>query len=99
MDRLLTSLFEFLKIALADGEVAGVVALSIILFIGLVYCIYWLMKDRNRLIETLGKRDQSLKDLINKYEDSQLANVKAIHALKEVMIELKTIIQYRGSND
>lgn len=88
--------------ALSQGDTAGIVVLTVLLFGGLLIVIGWLIKDRQRLIVSLGKRDDTIRHIIDKYQESQVANINAVNALKEVLLELRAIIKYKGkghSND
>lgn len=70
-----------------------VVTLSMVIFAGLVSVIFWLLKDRNRLISALGSRDKRTINFIERFENSQKAVSLALVAVEKVLIELKTRIK------
>ncbi len=80
---------------LSDLLVAGgsnVLVLCIIIFIGLIMIIIWLLKDRKRLIRTLGKRDDNMVEIIDKFDKSHSAAAVTMAGIRELLIELRALI-------
>lgn len=93
------NIIDLLVTALSNGDTAGIVILTVMLFAGCIYTTIWLSKDRKRIIKTVGKRDDDIKELMNKYQESQIANINALTALKELLLEMRAIIKYKGTDN
>lgn len=79
------------KLLAAGGNL--VVALSIVIFAGLISVIFWLLKDRKRLISALSSRDKRTINFIEKFERSQIVVSQALLGVEKVLIELKVRIK------
>jgi hypothetical protein len=84
MQQILVNIFSDLI-----GTASHVTALFMIIIIGLLFAIHFLIKDRRRLITALGKKDDNILEVINKFEKSQFHTVTAMSKLRELLIEVK----------
>lgn len=71
--------------------ISAITALLMLFIGGLLSIIYWLSKDRKRLLDSLGKKDDKIEAIINKYHAGQTNVTDAMHSIKEVLIELRVL--------
>jgi len=86
-----SSFFLALADALSTGGASLISILLLFILGGMLFIIRWLLKDRKRLITSLGKKDDKIVEIIDKYQESQESSTKAMYSLKEIIIELKVL--------
>ncbi len=86
-----SSFFLTLADALSTGGASLISILLLFILGGMLFIIRWLLKDRKRLITSLGKKDDKIVEIIDKYQESQESSTKAMYSLKEVITELKIL--------
>ena len=96
----MTDLITFIAAILsADNSGPVVFTLLLVFIFSLGTIIGWLLRDRKRLIKGLGDKDEQFLSLLEKYESGLHSVGAAMSSIKEVLIELRTIVTYRNGNN
>jgi len=75
------------------GGAAGAVnSLLLIIIGGVLTALFWCMRDRKRLLNSLGKKDDKIFEIIDKYEEASNSVTNAMHSVREVLIELRALV-------
>jgi len=85
----LINLLEAFSVA---GPAGAVNSLLLVMIGAVLVALFWCMRDRKRLLNSLGKKDDKIFEIIDKYEEASNSVTNAMHSVREVLIELRALV-------
>ena len=74
------------------GPAGAVNSLLLVIVGGVLVALVWCMRDRKRLLNSLGKKDDKIFEIIDKYEEASSSVTTAMHSVREVLVELRALV-------
>tara|TARA_Y100000034_G_scaffold34222_1_gene41946 strand:- start:16576 stop:16857 length:282 start_codon:yes stop_codon:yes gene_type:complete len=78
-----------------DPLMSAIHMLLLAIIFGTLLILSWISKDRKRILTAMKEKDKVILDIIDQYYESQNTTTEAMHSIKEVLIELKTIMDLK----
>jgi len=76
----------------ATDPTSAVNSLLLVIIGGVLVALFWAMRDRKRILNSLSKKDNKIYEIIDKYGEASTSVTKAMHSVREVLIELRVLV-------